>query len=116
MIQLSRVVFSHAGTESIPVHAVKQNIELLMNGLIASSASKTLRDPKSAEKEKKNASLRLGSGHAQAENLQQGQVVFCWICILNRRFFSAAGGGIVMGANCPHSLHAASRGRRPVPG
>src|ERR1019366_971928 len=34
MIQLSRVVFSHAGTESIPVHAVKQNIELLMNGLI----------------------------------------------------------------------------------
>src|ERR1019366_494210 len=35
MIQLSRVVFSHAGTESIPVHAVKQNIELLMNGLIA---------------------------------------------------------------------------------
>jgi ribonuclease J len=37
MIQLSRVVFSHAGTESIPVHAVKQNIELLMNGLIMAS-------------------------------------------------------------------------------
>src|ERR1035441_8874334 len=34
MIKLSRVVISHAGTESIPVHAVKQNIELLMNGLI----------------------------------------------------------------------------------
>jgi hypothetical protein len=34
MIQLSRVVFSHAGRESISIHAVKQNIELLMNGLI----------------------------------------------------------------------------------
>jgi hypothetical protein len=34
MIQLSRVVFSHAGRESISIHAVKQNIELLMIGLI----------------------------------------------------------------------------------
>src|ERR1019366_9422561 len=34
MIQLSRVVFSHADKESIMFHAVKQNIELLMNGLI----------------------------------------------------------------------------------
>jgi len=37
MIQLSRVVFSHAGRESISIHAVKQNIELLMNGLIGES-------------------------------------------------------------------------------
>jgi hypothetical protein len=42
---------------------------------LASGASKNLRDPKSAEKEKKNASLGLGSGHAQAEKLQQGRVV-----------------------------------------
>jgi hypothetical protein len=35
MIKLSRVVISHAGRESISIHAVKQNIELLMNGLIA---------------------------------------------------------------------------------
>jgi hypothetical protein len=34
MIKLSRVVISHAGRESISIHAVKQNIELLMNGLI----------------------------------------------------------------------------------
>src|SRR6202163_2775972 len=34
MIQLSRVVFSHDGRESISIHAVKQNIELLVNGLI----------------------------------------------------------------------------------
>jgi hypothetical protein len=34
MIELACVVFSHAGRESISVHAVKQNIELLMNELL----------------------------------------------------------------------------------
>jgi hypothetical protein len=34
MIQLSRVVFSQACRQSIAIHAVKQNIEFLMNGLI----------------------------------------------------------------------------------
>jgi hypothetical protein len=34
MIKLSRVVFSRAGGESISIHAVKRNIELLVNGLI----------------------------------------------------------------------------------
>jgi hypothetical protein len=34
MIKLLRVVFFHAGGESISIHAVKRNIELLVNGLI----------------------------------------------------------------------------------
>jgi hypothetical protein len=34
MIELACVVLSHAGRESISLHAVKQNIELLRNGLL----------------------------------------------------------------------------------